>query len=73
MPTTLKKIEDKEIIALAVAIDELLADYGDPIVQAVMNVVTSYRIARNYNSQVDEINRPDIMRGNMIPGGGRPN
>lgn len=69
MPAIPKKIENKEIIALAESIDELMMDYGDPIMQAVMNVVGSYRIARGYNDQVDEANRPPIMRGMPIPGG----
>lgn len=70
MPAIPKKIENKEIIALAESIDELMMDYGDPIMQAVMNVVGSYRIARGYNAQVDDMNRPPIMRGIPIPGGG---
>lgn len=75
MPAIPKKIENKEIIALAESIDELMMDYGDPVMQCVMNVVTSYRIARGYNAQVDDLNRPEIMRGMPVPGGrgGRTN
>ncbi len=73
---TPSKATENDLTEIAKKIDGMFRSYGDPFVQAVMNIVQAYRTRRQYNQNIEEaINQmskqgPIVMpRGVVIPSG----